>query len=85
MRRWRADAAGHRLDVYKRQPYDLVERHEHRANKWAIEKLLPRDELYALYADGLTQPWEIAEHAALPEDFVRRAMAYYHDQDAARL
>lgn len=52
-------------------PYDLVERHEHRANKWAIEKLLPRDELYALYADGLTQPWEIAEHAALPEDFVR--------------
>ena len=23
--------------------------------------------------------------AALPEDFVRRAMAYYHDQDAARL
>lgn len=37
-------------------PYDLVERHEHRANKWAIEKLLPRDELYALYADGLTQP-----------------------------
>ena len=66
-------------------PYDLVDRHEHRANNWAIEKLLPRDELYALYADGLTQPWEIAEHAALPEDFVRRAMAYYHDQDAARL
>lgn len=64
-------------------PYDLVERHEYRANKWMINRLLPRDELYQMYHDGCTEVWEIAEHAALPESFVRMAMEYYHAQELA--
>lgn len=64
-------------------PLDLICRHEYRANKWAIHRLIPKDELYSYYSRGYTQPWEIAEQMGLPEGFIRKAMAFYHEQELA--
>ncbi len=63
----------HRLS----SPYDLIRRHEIRANKWAIKKLVPEDELEAAVADGRTEPWELAEIFGVTEQFIRMAIQFY--------
>lgn len=63
--------------------YEIRERLEWKAEKWAIKKLAPKMDLYTLYRCGYTEPWEIAEQMNLPEDFIRKAMAYYHEQELA--
>lgn len=35
-------------------PYDLIDRHEYRANKWAIKKLVPKGELEKAMRQGYT-------------------------------
>lgn len=62
---------------------DVRQRHENRADRWAIKMLIPRDELYSYYKRNIIEPWELAEQLNLPEDFVRKAMEYYHEQDLA--
>lgn len=52
---------------------------EIKADKWAINKTIPRAELYAAYKRGYTQPWEVADYFDVPEDFARKAMIYYRD------
>lgn len=32
---------------------------------------------------NIIEPWELAERLNLPEDFVKKAMKYYHEQDLA--
>lgn len=63
--------------------YEIRERLEWKAEKWAIKELAPKMDLYTLYRCGYTEPWEIAEQMNLPEDFIRKAMAYYHEQELA--
>ena len=58
-------------------PYDLVEKHEYKANRWAFEHYLPADELKTAMASGLTEPWQLAEWYGFPESFVRRALEYW--------
>jgi len=56
---------------------DNRRQHERRADKWAIKKLVPEDELrYAIYG-GLTEPWELAELFGVSEDMIRRAAELY--------
>ena len=56
---------------------DVVQQHENRADKWAIKKLIPQDELDQAVADGYTEPWELAEHFGVTEDFLRKAVCWY--------
>lgn len=58
-------------------PHDLRGRHERRADKWAIKKLIPKDELDAAVADGRTEIWELAEWFGVTEDFMRKAVCRY--------
>lgn len=58
-------------------PLDLVCRHEERANRWAIRRLLPKDDLEAALRDGCTEPWQLAERFGVTVEFVRRALDYY--------
>ena len=58
-------------------PYDLVCRHEYKADRWAIQRYLPFEELQKAVAAGCTEPWQLAEYFQLPEDAVRRALTYY--------
>ena len=56
---------------------DVRQKHENRADKWAIEHLAPMDELYAAIADGYTDFQELAERFDLSEDFVKKAICFY--------
>lgn len=58
---------------------DLRQKHENRANKWAIKKLIPEDELRAAFRDGYREPWELAEYFGVTEDFVHKAIDYYRN------
>ena len=56
---------------------DSRQRHENRANKWAIQALIPVEELDDAIASGCTEVWELAEHFQVTEDFIRRAVCLY--------
>lgn len=56
---------------------DIVQRHENRADKWAIKKLVPKDELMEAINDGCTDLWQIADHFCITEDMAKKALCYY--------
>ena len=56
---------------------DHRQRHENRANKWAIQALVPVEELDNAIAEGCTEVWELAERFQVTEDFIRRAVCFY--------
>lgn len=75
-----AHEAGHIMTGathYVNSPYDLICRHEFRANKWAIKKLIPKDELDEAVKNGLEEIWELAEHFNVTESFMELAVKYY--------
>ena len=65
---------------------DCRQRHENRADKWAIAQLIPVDDLDEAVAEGCTEVWELAERFQVTEEFVRKAVCYYvHGNVAAEL
>ena len=58
-------------------PYDLICRHEYKADRWAIQRYLPFEALQQAIWDGCAEPWQLAEQFGLPEKAVRRALHYY--------
>ena len=56
---------------------DSRQRHENRADKWAVKQLIPVEELDEAIADGHTEIWDLAEHFGVTEDFIRKAVCYY--------
>lgn len=56
---------------------DCRQRHENRADKWAILQLIPAEELGRAVADGCTEIWELAERFGVTEEFARKAVCYY--------
>lgn len=66
--------------------YDCRQFHENRADKWAIQKLIPVEELDDAVADGYTEIWDLAERFGVTEDFIRKTVCYYvHGNMAAEL
>lgn len=59
--------------------YDLVAKHEYKANRRAIETYLPLDRLRAALRAGYTEPWQLAEYFGLPEEAIRLALHYWTD------
>ena len=75
-----AHELGHSLtgSLYRRNtPLDERGRNEQRADRWAIEHLLPFPALKAAVGDGCTQASELAERFDLPQPFIEMAVAYY--------
>ena len=65
---------------------DCRQRHENKADKWAIQALVPVDDLDAAIASGCTEFWELAERFDVTEEFMRKAVCYYvHGNVAAEL
>lgn len=61
--------------------YDIRSKHEYRANRWAIKKLIPEDELIEAFEHGILETWELAEHFEVTEEFMIKALeffGYYH-------
>lgn len=59
-------------------PFDIMERHEIRADLWYIRRAIPRERLFRLLRDGY-DVWEIAELLDTTEEYVRRAYYYYRE------
>jgi len=60
--------------------YDIIARHEVRADRWAIKKLITKDELEAEVHNGYREPWELAERFNVPQEFLEKAICYYRRQ-----
>lgn len=56
---------------------DYRQRHENRANKWAIQALIPVEELDEAIAEGCTEIWELAERFQVTEEFIRKTVCFY--------
>ena len=57
--------------------FDVRQRHENRADKWAIKKLIPKDELNEAVADGHIEIYDLAEYFGVTEDLMRKAVCWY--------
>lgn len=58
-------------------PYDLVSKHEYKADKWAVQRALSADELDEAVAAGHTELWDLAEHFGVTEEFMKKAFCWY--------
>lgn len=56
---------------------DSRQRHENKADKWAVQKLIPLEDLDAAISHGYTQTWELAEYFGVTETFIKKAVCYY--------
>ena len=56
---------------------DHRQRHENRADKWAIHQLIPVKDLDEAVADGCCEIWDLAERFGVTEQFMRKAVCYY--------
>lgn len=65
--------ATHRVN----SPWDLVEKHEHKADKWAITRLIDQEALDDAVAAGNTELWQLAEHFGVTEEFMKKAVCWY--------
>lgn len=56
---------------------DVRQRHENRADKWAVHHLITANDLDAAVAQGHADIWDLAEHFGVTEDFMRKAVCLY--------
>jgi len=56
---------------------DLVAKHEYKANRWAIERYIPFEDLQKAIEKGYIEKWQLAEYFDLPEEFIEKALNYY--------
>lgn len=70
-----ATGALHKVD----SPYELVERSEYRANRWAAEQYLTADAFQEAFSAGFTEIWQLEEYFDLPENEIRAALRYWID------
>lgn len=75
-----AHEIGHSIKGAFYSPYvslDIRQKHENRADKWAIYHTISVDELDEAVAEGYTEIWDLAEHFNVTEDFMRKAICWY--------
>lgn len=56
---------------------DTRQRHEYRADKWAVKQLISAQALDDAVASGCTELWELAEYFGVTEQFLRKAVCYH--------
>lgn len=56
---------------------DVRQKHEHRADKWAIEETIPEQALDEAIADGYADLWSLADYFGVTEDFMKKAVCWY--------
>lgn len=58
-------------------PYELVERSEYRANRWAAQHFLTESDFREAFSCGCKEIWELSEYFDLPEDDIKKALSYW--------
>ena len=66
---------------YVSSPLDLVYKHEYKADKWAIHKLLPVEDIKKAMLSGCTEVWQLAEYFNVTERFLKRAIQIYQNEE----
>lgn len=56
---------------------DVRQKHENRADKWAIEELIGEDALNEAVSAGYTELWELADYFNVSEAFMKKAVCWY--------
>ncbi len=59
-------------------PLDIRGKHERRADRWAIEKLVPKSEYKKALKSGYTEIHQLSEYFGVTEDFMRKVAEYYN-------
>lgn len=57
--------------------FDVISKHEYRANKWAAQKLIPYKDFVEACKQGYIETWQLAEYFNVTEDFVKTAYDIY--------
>lgn len=71
-----ATGALHKVD----SPYELVERSEYRANRWAAQHYLTAEDFHCAFKDGCRELWELSEYFDLPEGDIQKALIYWTER-----
>lgn len=61
----------------KYSKYDVREKHERKATIYAVQCIMPLDEIMDAYRHGCREIWDMAEYFNVTEDFARFALMYY--------
>jgi hypothetical protein len=56
---------------------DVRQKHENRADRWAIQQLIPESALDQAVADGFTELWQLADYFNVTPDFMKKAVCLY--------
>lgn len=56
---------------------DLIEKHEYKADRWAIEQYIPFENLVSAMQAGYTEKWELADFFGVSDGFIEKALKYY--------
>ena len=56
---------------------DSRQRHENRADKWSVRRLIPKSDLDEAIAAGYTELWELADFFGVTEDLIKKAVCLY--------
>ena len=70
-----ATGALHKIE----SPFETVERSEYRANRWSAETFLTVEDIKEAFADGDTELWQLSEYFDLPEEDIKKALAYWSE------
>lgn len=57
--------------------HDIRQKYENKADKWAVNYLIPKADLNRAVAEGHTELWDLAEHFNVTEDFMKKAVCWY--------
>ncbi len=58
-------------------PLDVRAKHERRADRWAIAKLVPIAQLKKAIKNGITDVPALSEHFGITEEFMKKAIRFY--------
>ena len=61
-------------------PCDVRGKHERRANRWAIKKLVPRTQYIQALKRGYTDIYSLADYFDVTADFMQKAVDFYKTQ-----
>ena len=71
-----ATGALHKID----SPFELVERSEYRANRWAAEHFITAEDFQSAFAAGHTELWQLADYFDFPEGDIKNALTYWTER-----
>ncbi len=60
--------------------YEMVERSEYRASRWAAEHCLTEADFREAFSSGYTELWQLAEYFDLPEQDIKNALTYWTER-----